>query len=473
MSDISDELVILSALVKHEEFTRKVMPFIKEEYFADESHKRFFSKVFDFVSKYNQLPDKSTLTVETRNDLQISEGQADRLHETISEVYSVNPSSNLEWLNSMAERFCQDRAVYNAIQQSVSIYQGEAEKGQTIAAIPDILAKAISVSFDRKIGLDYFDSAEERFDFYANPESRVPFRMTSFNDVTCGGVIRKTLNLLVAGVNVGKTLGLVSLSADYIRNGLNVLYISGEMREEMILNRLDANILETKVNDIVNLGKDRFVNRIHGLREKSYGRFIVKEFAPGQATALSIKNTLDELKMKKNFIPDVIICDYLQIMGSYRMAYGSQGSYYYYKAVAEELRALAVESNTVLWTAAQFNRGGMSSSDVEMSDIAESTGIAQTADGMWALIRTEELDQLSQLLVKQLKSRYANRAVKMKFCIGVNIDTQTLFDLDDDRAAEMAGSESHAKVDQGDLKETFLRRSGNKPSDSKFGGMKF
>lgn len=472
MSDITNERLILAGLVKDEEYMRKVLPFISPDYFGDESEKRLFGMVRDYTTKYNMIPDKATLSVEAQNDLSISEGQAERLALTINDVFSIVPPKNLEWMVKTTEDFCQQKAVYNAIQQSISIYQGEESK-LTVAAIPDILAKAISVSFDSAIGMDYFTTAEQRYDFYANPESRVPFRMGSFNDVTCGGVIRKTLNLLVAGVNVGKTLGLVSLAADYVRDGYNVLYISGEMREEMIMNRFDANMLETGVNKLVEMGRDKFVSRVHKLKEKTQGNFVVREFPPGAATALSIKNLIDELKMKKGFVPDVIVCDYLQIMGSYRMTYGSQGSYYYFKAVAEELRALAVETNTVLWTAAQFNRTGMAATDVEMSDIAESTGIAQTADGMWALIRTEELDQQNQLLVKQLKSRYANKAVKMRFCIGVSVDTQTLFDLDDDRSVEMAGSEVAAKVSQTDVRQQFLERGNRADAKSKFDNLNY
>ena len=241
-----------------------------------------------------------------------------------------------------------------------------------------------------------------------------------------------------------------------MRDGLNVLYISGEMREEMIMNRVDANHLNVAVNDVAKMGKEKFMSRVEQLKQKSYGRLVVKEFAPGSCTAIQIRNTVDELKMKKKFIPDVIICDYLQIMASYRMKYGQQNSYFYFKAVAEELRALAVETNTILWSACQFNRGGMNATEVGMEDIAESTAIAQTADGMWALIRTEELDQLNQLLVKQLKSRYANKAVKLRFCIGVNVNTQTLYDLDDDKSEDLVGPESAIATSQSALKDKFL-----------------
>lgn len=464
MSDISNERLILAALVKNEEYLRKMLPFLKPEYFEDAAEGRMLKMIFEHAQRYNELPDKSTLIVAAKNDQSLSEGQADALHETILDVFSIIPSKNVEYLSETTEQFVQKTEVYLAIQKAIAIYQGEDLK-QTVAAIPDILAKALAVSFDIKIGMEYFDTAAERFDFYSNPESRVPFRLESFNEITCGGVIRKTMNLLVAGVNVGKTMGLISLAADYVRDGYNVLYISGEMREEMISQRLDANLLGTNVNDLVKLGKEKFLSRVESLKQKSYGRFVVKEFAPGTATNLSIKHTMDDLKLKKNFVLDIIICDYLQIMASSRMAYGSQGSYYYYKAVAEELRALAVATNTVLWTAAQFNRGGMNSSEVGMEDIAESTGIAQTADGMWALIRTEELDQVNKLMVKQLKSRYANKAVKLKFTIGVDVDKQTLYSVEDDNADQYMDESKGSNYSQADIKEQFMKQNGGSKRD--------
>lgn len=254
--------------------------------------------------------------------------------------------------------------------------------------------------------------------------------------------------------NVGKSLGLVSLAADYIRDGLNVLYISCEMREEVVFQRVDANILNVPVNSLVTIPKEKFIDRIEALRQKSYGTLKVKEFPPTSASTLNIRHTLDELRMKKNFIPDVIMVDYLQILASYRLPY-SVGSYYFFKSVAEELRALAVETNTVVWSAAQFNRSQMNSTEVGMDGIAESAGIAHTADGMWALIRTEELDSVGQLMVTQLKSRYANKAVKQKFTIGVDIERQLLYGLDDDRSDHLIQPRSMVAMDQDKLRSKF------------------
>lgn len=454
MSDVTNERLVLSALVKNEEYLRKLIPFIKEEYFEDESEKRLFKMINTYAGKYNELPDKSTLIVEAKNDRSIDEGRSERLVSTIGDVFSIIPSSNYEWLKTITQTWCQERAVYNALQTGIAVYQGENKK-VTIAAVPDLLAQAISVSFNTQVGQDYFEDAKLRWDFYTNPESRVPFRIPTFNDVTSGGLTRKTLNLFVAGTNVGKSLALVSLAADYIRDGLNVLYVSCEMREEVVFQRVDANILGMNMNKLTEIGEEKYLNRIEALKAKSYGKLKVKEFPPSAASTLNIRQTLDELRMKQNFVPDVIIVDYLQILSSYRLPY-SVGSYYFFKAVAEELRAMAVETNTVVWSAAQFNRGQMNATDVDMSGIAESAGIAHTADGMWALIRTDELDQVGQLLVKQLKSRYANKAVKTTFTIGVNIDHQTLYGLEDDRSGEMTNLDSKVMVDQDDLKKKFM-----------------
>ncbi len=454
MSDVTNERVVLSSLVKNEEYLRKLIPFIKEEYFEDESEKRLFKMINEYAGKYNELPDKSTLIVEAKNDRNLDEGKSERLIETIGDVFSIVPSTNYDWLKNITETWCQERAVYNALQEAIAVYQGENKK-LTIAAVPDILSKAISVSFNTQVGQDYFDDAELRYDFYTNPESKIPFRIGTFNEVTSDGLTRKTLNLLVAGTNVGKSLGLVSLAADYIRDGLNVLYISCEMREEVVFQRVDANLLGVNMNKITEISKEKYLNRIQALKAKSYGKLKVKEFPPTSASTLNIRQTLDELKMKQNFVPDVIMVDYLQILASYRLPY-SVGSYYFFKSVAEELRALAVETNTVVWSAAQFNRGQMNATDVDMSGIAESAGIAHTADGMWAMIRTDELDQVQQLLVKQLKSRYANKAVKTTFTIGVNIETQTLYGLEDDRSEEFTRMESKIVTDQNALKDKFM-----------------
>jgi len=453
--DITNERLILSSLVQNESYARKVIPFLKEEYFEDLIERRVFELITQYIGKYSTVPSKTDLAVNIRNDEKLNEGQTADALVISNELFQIEPSSNQDWLVSTTESFCQDKAVYNAIHQAIAIYQGE-DKQLTPHAIPDLLKNAIAVCFDSKVGIDFFDDAETRFDFYATPENKIPFHLNILNEVTCGGITPKTLNLLVAGVNVGKTLGLIDLAAGYMRDGKNVLYISMEMREEMIMQRVDANMLKVPVNDVASLGKERFMNRIEILKQKSYGKLKVKEFPPGMASSVHIRHVVDELKLKQKFSPDVIMVDYLQIAASSRMKYGQVGSYYYYKSVAEELRALAVELDVVIWSAAQFNRGGMNASEVGMEDIAESTGIAMTADGMWGLIRTEELDEVGQIMWKQLKSRYANKAVKTRFVTGVDVEKQCFYDVDQDSQPKLTQPEQVKPMTGQQLKERFL-----------------
>lgn len=455
MSDISTERVILAALVKNADFLVKVLPYIKEEYFEDSAEARVFTKISDFTSKYNALIDKSTLMVGLKTEYSFDEQMIDRSMEVANDIFAINPTSSMEWLEETTEGWVRDRAIFNAINAAIQIYQGK-DKQLTVSAIPDILTTAISISFDDRIGSDYFDNALERFDYYTNPATKIPFLIPEFNEITCGGIPTKTLNILLAGINVGKSLGLVSLACDYARQGYDVLYISMEMREELVLQRMDANILDVNTNSLAELGRERFVNKIAALREKTMGRIVVKEFPPGGATALDIKRAIADLRLKRNFKPVVVMVDYIQIIASYRMQYGTSGSYYYYKAVAEELRKMAVEEDIIVWTASQFNRGGQDASDVNMGDVAESMAIAATADGMWGLIRTEELDQMGQLLVKQLKTRYANKATKLRFTIGVNVDKQQLYGLEEGRGAALINSSEHVRTNQEDLKKRFL-----------------
>jgi replicative DNA helicase len=452
---ISNERLILSALVKNERFMRAVSPFIKAEFFRDQTEKRVFELVADYVAKYNSPPNKSSLGILVTNDQEMNEKQTVEAADIVADIFDIIPPANDEFLSKTTEEWCKNQSVHNAIDMAISVYQGE-NNTLTVNAIPDLLRDAIGMSFDVKIGLDFDDDAQVRWDYYTTPENKIPFDLDIMNEVTCGGVTRKTLNVLTAGVNVGKTMSLIHLASAYKQAGYNVLYFSLEMREEAIMQRMDANILKTAVNDIVGLGQERYLSRIEQMRAKTHGKLKVKEFPPGSASASHFRHTVNELKLKQNFVADIIIVDYLTICASARMKYGVQGSYFYYKAVAEELRALAVEENVVIWTAAQFNRGGMSATEVGMEDLAESVGIAQTVDGMWAVIRTDELDQVGQLMIKQLKSRYANKAVKTRFTIGVNIDTQTLFDVTQSQQTDIIQPEKLRVPSNEELKNRFL-----------------
>jgi len=466
--DISNEFVILSSLAHDEDYARKTLVHIKEEYFQDETQRVIFSTLRDYIQKYQTRPSKIEVGINLRNDSRLNEGQTDDAIAALEELFEVYPNRSQEWLIETTEAWCKNQAVYNAIQKAIGIYQGE-DKHLTTNAIPDILKDAIAVCFDNRIGLDFYEDAEKRFEFYTNPENKLPFHLDILNEVTDGGVTKKSLNLLVAGTNVGKTLGLIDMSAGYVKNGINVLYISSEMREELIMKRFDANMMKVPVNDIAALGKERFMNRIEVIRQKSYGKFKVKEYPPGACTAVHIRNVVDDLKIKCGFVPDVIVVDYLQITGSYRVKFGSVGSYYYYKAVAEELRALAVELDVAMWSAAQFNRGGMNATEVGMEDVAESVGIMFTVDGAWGLIRTDELDQVNQIQWKQLKSRYADKAVRTRFVTGVDVPKQTFYDVSQSQQDDVTNPEQSRGISKDDLKEKFKT---DKPLN-RFGGMDY
>jgi archaellum biogenesis ATPase FlaH len=459
MSEVTNELLVLSSLVQNEEYARKVIPFLKDEYFGDKIEKRLLQLTVDYYAKYHMAPKRTDLLVSVQNDKKLNEQQTDEATAAVGMMYATETSGSQEFLLETTEKFCKDKAVFNAIQDSIAIYQGH-DKTRNHNAIPDLLKDAIAVCFDNRIGIDFYDDAASRFDFYSLPESKLPFHLQILNDVTNGGVVRKTLNLISAGTNVGKSLTLIDLAAGYVRNGFNVLYVSLEMREELIMQRFDANMLRVAVNDVASLGKERFINRVEVLRQKSYGRFKVKEFPPGAASALNIQNVMDDLRLKQGFVPDIVMVDYIQITASAKMKPGSVNSYFYYKSVAEELRALGVENDCVVWSATQFNRGGMDASDANMSDISESTAIAFTADGMWAIFRTEELDAVGQLLWKQLKSRYANKSTRTKFVTGVDVDKQTLYDVDQHNdqlsgGGNQKGSAPVSTMSQGQLKNRF------------------
>lgn len=459
MSELTNELLVLSSLVQNESYARKVVPFLKDEYFHDPIEKRILQLVLAYYEKYHQPPKRTDLSVSVQNDQKLNEQQTDEARAIVGQIFAADAAGSEDWLLQTTEDFCKDKAVYNAIHRSIAIYQGE-DKHLSKNAIPDLVKDAIAVSFDNRVGIDFYDDAERRFDFYSLPENKIPFHLNILNEVTNGGCTRKTLQILIGGTHVGKSMCLIDLAAGYVRSGKNVLYISMEMREELIMQRFDANMLRVAVNDVASLGKDRFLNRIEILKQKSYGQFKVKEFPPGAASAIHIRHVMDEMKMKQGFEPDIVVVDYLQITASSRMKPGTVNSFYYFKSVAEELRALAVETDKVLWSASQFNRSGMDSSDAEMSDISESSGIAFTVDAAWGIFRTEELDSVGQLLWKQFKNRYANKATRTKFVTGVDVDKQTLYDVDQQQnhtnVTGKQGDDKKPVMSQDQLKNRFM-----------------
>lgn len=453
MSDISTERVLLAALLKDKDYLKNHIQHLKKEYFQDPAEQRILRRVVEYVGKYNRAPEKSVLVVEVKADRGIGEKQSEKEVEVLNDIFSVVPPENAEWLVDTTKKFIKERSVYNALQLAVSIYQGENQKLK-VEAIPDILMQAINVEFDVHVGLDYFNAISERWDFYHTPENRIPFRINSLNDITRGGVPRKTFNAIVGGTNVGKSYGLCSIASDYIRDGLNVLYISCEMREEDVAARIDQNLLGMTSDSILKMEKETFTGRLSALAKSAYGSLIIKEFATGTASAMDVQNTIDELRVRKGFVPDVVICDYITIMTSYKVP-NESNSYNLYKAVSQELRAMAVRNDLILWTACQFNRGGIESSDAGLSELSESAAIAHIADFMIALFRTEELDQAGQILGKQLKNRYSNKARRTKFILGSDIDRQTLYDVDAGKSTEIIDSPAFIES-QASIKEKFM-----------------
>ena len=455
---MSTERLVLAALVQNQEYAKKIIGHVKPEYFELDESRALFEAAKEYVVQYHSIPNRLAVETMIDNNKELDDTRAEATREVIADVFDIIPPPNLEFLVSTTETWCRDRALYLAINKAISVYQGET-KDLTVAVIPDLVKTALSVTFDVSLGSDYFDDAEKRWEYYTTPENKIPFKIDVLNEVTCGGVTRKSLNVIAAGVNVGKSMCLIALASDYIRQGYNVLYISLEMSEEMVMQRVDANLLNTPANDIVGLGKERFLGKVEEIRRKSYGKLKAKEYPPSAASALNFEQLLEDYEMMHGFVPDVVMVDYIQICASYKMQ-NSVGSYYYYKSVAEELRSLAVRRELVLWTVSQFNRGGMDNTDPSMSDVGESVGIPATADGMWAVIRTAELDTIGQLSWKQLKSRYANKAVKTNFMTGVDVDRQQLFSISE--GSEKAVRQQVASVAKTNPKDKFAKM--------KFGG---
>jgi replicative DNA helicase len=457
--DVTNEKLILSSLVVDDDYVRQVLPFLQSEYFNDKIERSVFETIRSYIHEYNTLPNKTTLLVDIRSHEKLNEKEVAEAENVVREIFDIDRPSDSKWLIKKTEEFCQEKAVYNAIMKAIAIYDGT-EKTVTPHAIPDMIKDAVGISFDSHIGMDMYDDAGARYDYYTLPSSKIPFDIEILNEITNGGAGRKTLNVFVAGVNVGKTLSLVHLACAYARAGLNVLYFTMEMREEEILKRMDANMLKTPINKLEEFGRDAFIDKVEKLRAKSYGKIKVKEYPPGAAHAGHFKHIIGELKMKQRFVPDVIMVDYIGITGSARMKLGQQNSYFYLKAVAEELRALAVETDTVLWTAMQLTRTGITNTDVEITDVSESMGIPATADFMLSVTRTEELDGLGQVLLKQLKNRYGNKTNKLRFVVGIDLDKQTLYDVNQSEQDDIVVSQQVSTSNVGSLKDKFKKLNG-------------
>jgi len=421
------EQTVLRNVLTNEKFMRKVLPFIKPEYF-DGVYRQLFKEVAKYVAKYNRLPTQESFKIEVDQSDKFNDEQYQHAVEIIPNIFAHEAIDD-KWLFDTAEKWCQDRAVYNAIMESISIIDGK-HNTLTKNSLPDILTQALAVSFDTNIGHDYIENVAERYDFYHEQEERIPFDLDFFNKITKGGLPNKTLNIALAGTGVGKSLFMCHVGAAALSEGKNVLYITMEMSEERIAERIDANLLDVPIDQLETLSKDMLVSKVSQIAAKTNGKLIIKEYPTGQAHTNHFRALLNELKLKKNFVPSIIFIDYLNICASARMKGmgGSINSYSYIKAIAEEIRGLAVEFNVPIISATQTTRSGYSNSDVGLEDTSESFGLPATADLMFALISNEELAADNQIMVKQLKNRYNDPNVNKRFLVGVDRSKMKLYD---------------------------------------------
>lgn len=435
------EQTILKNLIYNEEYLRKVLPFVREEYFSDNVEKVIFDEIKSFTQTYNNTISIEALRLAIKERRNLTDDEVERCETYTSEIEKTRgEESQIQWLVDKTEKFCQERAIYNAVLGSISILDGK-DKTNEKGAIPKILSDALAVSFDNSVGHDYLKDSDSRYEFYHHKESRIPFDLDIFNKITKGGLPNKTLNIALAGTGVGKSLFMCHVAAGAMVLGKNVLYITMEMSEEKIAERIDANLLNVKLDDLINLPKDIYDKKVYKVREKTTGNLIIKEYPTAAASSIHFRNLLNELNLKRSFKPDIIFIDYLNICCSSRIKPGSNiNSYTYVKAIAEELRGLAVEYNVPVVSATQTTRSGFTNSDPGLEDTSESFGLPATADLMFALISTEELDELGQILVKQLKNRYNDPTLHKRFAIGIDRSKMKLFDVEQSAQLDIVDS---------------------------------
>ncbi len=421
------ETTIISNLFFNEDFTRKALPFIQPEYFNNADERILFTEIFKFVDTYKNLPTKDTILIELNNRKDINDEQVKNIKQLVSSAN--NEEVDLQWLLDTTEKWCKDRAVHNAVLSGIKILDKKDTK-RTPEAIPSILSDALAVSFDNHIGHDYIEDAENRFEYYHTKEKRYKFDLDYFNRITKGGVPSKTLNIALAGTGVGKSLFMCHAASNFLTQGLNVLYITLEMAEERIAERIDANLFDVTIDDLHDMPKQLYDNKVSKLQAKTGGKLIIKEYPTASAHSGHFRALLNELALKKSFKPDVVFVDYLNICASARFKGGNISSYFYIKAIAEELRGLAVEFNMPIFSATQTTRTGYVSTDIGLEDTSESFGLPATADFMFALMSNEELEALGQMKVKQLKNRYNDPAMNRAFIIGVDRSKMRLYDVE-------------------------------------------
>ena len=440
------EEVILRNLVQNEDYTRKVVPFLSNEYFHDSQERILFEEIAKHIVKYNGLPTQETLLISLDALDTITEDQFDEISKLVSNIEGSDDKTDDVWLLDETEKFCQDKALYNAIMKSINIID---DKKTTVGTgeIPTILSDALSVSFDPNVGHDYLEDFDERYDYYHRVEERIPFDLEMMNKISKGGLPNKSLNIIMAGTGVGKSLFMCHCAGANLVDGKNVLYITLEMAEERIAERIDANLLDMDVSALRTLSKDKYIEKVSKVREKTVGGLIVKEYPTAAANVGHFRHLLNELNLKKSFKPDIIYVDYLNICSSSRLkAHSSINSYTLVKAIAEELRGLAVENNLPVVSATQTTRSGFSNTDVELTDTAESFGLPATADFMVALVVTEELEEHNQMMVKQLKNRYNDPTRYKRFIIGVDRERMKLFDVEDVAQEDLVENESTSSI---------------------------
>ena len=425
------EQTILKNLIYNEEYLRKVLPFLKSEYFTDRSDKTLYDEIASFTETYNSTPTVEALVLAVKERRNLSDEEVEKCESYLQEIEKTKgEESKVQWLVDKTEQFCQEKAIYNAVLGSISILDGK-DKTNDKGSIPKILSDALAISFDNSVGHDYLENSDERYDFYHRKEERIPFDLEFFNKITKGGLPNKTLNIALAGTGVGKSLFMCHVAAGCMVQGKNVLYITMEMSEEKIAERIDANLLNVTIDDLVNLPKDLYDKKINKLREKTVGKLIIKEYPTASASSIHFRTLLNELNLKKSFVPNIIFIDYLNICCSSRIKAGANiNSYTYVKSIAEELRGLAVEFGVPIVSATQTTRGGFTSSDPGLEDTSESFGLPATADLMFALISSEELEEMGQIMVKQLKNRYNDPTHFKRFTLGIDRSKMRLYDIE-------------------------------------------
>lgn len=421
------ETAILSNLITSENYSRKVIPHLKKEYFQDRKESTIFTIILKFFDAYNKPASKEVISIELGNTKGISDKELSEYSDYVKDL--TDSETNEEWLFNQTEQFCKDRAVYNAILDSIKIIEGK-DQIHTQDAIPSILSDALSISFDNSIGHDYIEDADSRYEFYHKQEERIPFDLDVFNKITKGGLPKKTLSVVMAASGAGKSIFLCHSAANILKQGKNVLYITLEMAEERIAERIDANLLNITLTDLEQLDKESFNKRVNKVAKKTQGKLIIKEYPTSSAHSGHFRALIEELKIKRGFIPDFICIDYINICASQRIKSGSDKTYTYVKAIAEEIRGLAVEYNVPILSATQINRGGMNNSDPGMEDTSESIGLPQTVDMLFALIGNEELDQMNQIIVKQIKNRYNDVNYFKRFVVGLDKSKMKFYDVE-------------------------------------------